>query len=235
MKTKGTQPFTPGRARRLLQLVIKGCVPFVFFAAPSWAAGPAEAVFGHPATPQGFAKDLHPATAALKDARTLRGSYTQDKRLAGLPHPLHAEGQFLFVRDLGIAWQTTLPFDSELVITGNDIIQRENGQVSMHLSAAQQPAVRVVAEIFSAVFALDFGRLSANFELYSRRIGRGWELGLKPRGGTGPLKQIVVSGGKQVERVRVSDANGDETDIRLRTKSISKDAPAPADLARFKP
>lgn len=230
-QTKGTDTFIRCKAAVLLHLAIKVSVPFLFFSAPAWA----DTVFDHPATPETFARDLREATATLKDARTLRGAYVQDKALAGVPHPLHAEGQFLFVRDLGIAWRTTLPFDSELVITGGDILQRENGQVSMRLSAAQQPAVRIVADIFSAVFALDFDRLSANFELYSRRVGRGWELGLKPRAAQGPLKQIVVSGGKRVERVRVSDANGDETDIRLRTGTISKDAPTAADLARFKP
>lgn len=209
----------------------------VFFAAPSWSAGAArtDVVFDHAATARSFARDLREATLALKGAKTLRGQYSQDKRLTGVPHPLHAEGRFLFVRDLGIAWETTAPFESELVITGSDILQRENGRVSMHMSAAQQPAVHIVAEIFSAVFALDFERLSANFELYSRSKGRGWELGLKPRQPNGTLKQIVVSGAKQVERVRVSDANGDETDIRLRATVVSSVAPAPEELKRFKP
>jgi formylmethanofuran dehydrogenase subunit E-like metal-binding protein len=179
-------------------------------------AAPARAqdVFDSPATAETFAHDLREAAQTLKGAKTLRGDYVQDKSLAGVPHPLHAEGSFVFVRDLGIAWLTSKPFESELVITGDDIIQRENGKVSMHLSASQQPAVHVVSEIFSAVFALDFDSLSANFELYSRKAGRGWELG---------------------ERVRVQDANGDETDIHLRASVVSQAAPATEELKRFRP
>jgi len=192
-------------------------------------------VFGSPATAASFARDLREAAQSLKGAKTLRGTYAQDKSLAGLPHPLHAEGSFVFVRDLGIAWLTTTPFESELIITGADIIQRENGRVSMHVAAAQQPAVRVVSEIFAAVFALDFDALSASFELYTRKAGRGWELGLKPREANGALKQIVVNGDRQVERVRVSDANGDETDIHLKTTVVSQAAPAAEELRRFNP
>lgn len=204
----------------------------LFFAAPSWA----DDVFSHPATAASFAHDLQQATRALKGAKTLRGQYTQDKLLQGLPRPLHAEGSFVFVRDLGIAWITVVPFESELVITDNDILQRENGRVTMHLTAAQQPAVHVVAEIFAAVFALDFDRLNKGFNLYSRRAGKGWELGLKPRAANpGAPRQIVVTGGRQVERVRVTDANGDDTDIRLRATVVSASAPGAEELRRFAP
>lgn len=247
MKIKGTHTFiakrsnvpVPARIKVCVPFVfLKVCVPFIFFAAASVFAAPAQQsqdVFASPATAERFAHDLGEAAQALKGARTLRGAYVQDKSLAGLPHPLHAEGSFLFVRDLGIAWRTTTPFESELVITGTDILQRENGRVSMHLSAAQQPAVRIVSEIFSAVFALDFNALSAHFDLYSRKAGRGWELGLKPHEANGALKQIVVSGGKQVERVRVLDVNGDTTDIHLRATAVSQAAPAADELKRFRP
>lgn len=201
-------------------------------------AGPAAAgdVFDHPADAAKFAHDLKAATAALHGAQVLRGRYEQQKALAGVPRPLRAEGTFLFVRARGIAWLTTQPFDSELVITPTDIVQREGGKVSLHLTAAQQPSVRMVAEIFTAVFALDFDALAARFSLFSRKVPGGWELGLRPRPGQGgALKQVVVSGHKQVERVRVSDTNGDETGIRLQDVAVSTSPPGPAELQRFEP
>lgn len=207
-------------------------------AAPLHAA-PAEraaTVFDHPATPASLAQQLGAATAGLAQAQTLRGSYTQRKTLQGVPRPLEAEGTFVFVRGRGIAWRTVRPFDTELVITPSAIIQREGGRVSMHLAAARQPSVRIVAEIFAAVFALDFDALATRFDLFGRPLGAGWELGLRPRGGVAPaLKQIVVAGQRHVDRVRVSDANGDETDIRLRDTSVSATAPAADELKRFDP
>lgn len=207
-------------------------------AAPLAAApAPAPDVFAHPATPAQLAQQLGPATRALQGAQALRGHYLQHKTLQGVPRPLEAEGTFLFARGHGIAWRTTRPFDSELVITATDIIQRENGRVSMHLAAARQPSVRVVADIFAAVFGLDFEALGARFELFSRPLrGGGWELGLRPRGGdAGALRQIVVAGHAHVEHVRVADTNGDETDLRLSGTTISTAAPSAEELARFKP
>lgn len=202
------------------------------------AGGPAAAgdVFDHPSDAAKFARDLGAATKGLAGAQTLSGRYEQQKQLAGVPRPLKAAGTFLFVRGRGIAWLTTEPFESELVITPTDIIQREGGKVSLHLSAARQPSVRMVAEIFTAVFALDFDALAARFALYSRKVPGGWELGLRPRAGQGgALKQVVVGGNTQVDRVRVSDTNGDETGIRLLKTAVSPALPPPAELKRFSP
>lgn len=215
------------RARALALLLALAAAP---------AATAAPSVFDHPATAPALAQQLSGATRDLKGAQTLRGSYVQLKRLAGVPRPLEASGTFLFVRGRGIAWRTAKPFESELIITATDIIQREGGRVALHLSAARQPSVRVVADIFSAVFALDFAALAARFELFGRQVGAGWELGLRPRAGAGAgPKEIVVSGRHQVDRVRVSDRNGDETDIRLRDTAMSAAVPAVDELKRFDP
>ncbi|HUR39899.1 MAG TPA: outer membrane lipoprotein carrier protein LolA [Verrucomicrobiae bacterium] len=209
-------------------------------AAALLALGPAVAtaadVFAFPATAQTFERDVATATRVLRDAQVLRGQYEQEKRLKGVPRPLKAEGDFLFARGRGIAWMTRKPFESELVITTTDIIQREGGRVSMRLSAAQQPSVRVVADVFAAVFALDFDALAARFKLYSRTVPGGWELGLRPHDGQGgALRQIVVSGGKHVQRVRVSDTNGDETAIRLRNTVVANKPATAEELKRFTP
>lgn len=199
------------------------------------AAPPADSVFDHRATAPEVARRLDAATRALAGARTLRGTYTQRKTLQGVPRPLLAGGTFLFVRDHGIAWRTEQPFESELVITATDIVQREGGRVSMRLSAAQQPAVRVIASLFAAVFALDFDALAERFDLYCRKAGAGWELGLRPRVASGALKEIVVAGGAHVERVLVVDTNGDRTEIRLRDTVVAAATPPADELRRFAP
>jgi hypothetical protein len=203
-------------------------------AASSATAG--GSVFDHPATPESLARDLAPAVRSLQGARTLRGSYAQEKRLAGVPRPLTAEGSFLFVRDLGIAWRTVTPFETELVITASDVIQREGGRVSLHLSAERQPAVRVVSEIFAAVFALDFAQLGARFELFGRAVPGGWELGLRPRAGQAAgLAQVLVSGDAYVQRLRLTDAAGDTTELRLRDTVASPQPPPEDERRRFSP
>lgn len=200
------------------------------------APKPADTVFDHPADAARLAKDLAPALAALKGALTVRGRYQQQKRLHEVPRPLKAEGSFLFMKGTGISWHTEQPFDSELVITGTDLFQRENGATTMHVSADQQPGVRIVAEVFFAVFALDFDALGKRFDLYSRPTGNHhWELGLRPKPGQGgTLKEITVGGGKDVDTVKLAETNGDLTELHLKGKASA--APATADeQARFKP
>lgn len=180
-------------------------------------------VFDHPVTAHEIRRDLGPLTTTVRDAQVLRGAYSQTRRLADVPKPLRAEGSFLFARDTGLLWRTVKPFASELVITRDRITQREPGGETVRVSADQQPAVRTVAAIFFAVFSLDFDALESMFQLYSRGFGAGWELGLRPRpGAAGPIEEIFVSGDRHVDLVRLRDAKGEVTEIRMRNSAASR-------------
>lgn len=216
--------------------MIRALALLAALAAAGPAAGATDPVFDHPADRAQLERDLAPAIATLRAARVLRGAYAQEKRLHELPRPLLADGTFLFARGVGIAWRTVRPFESELVITDREIVQRDSGGVALRLSAEQQPGVRTVAGVFAAVFALDFDALQSLFDLYSRRSGAGWELGLRPRPGmAGAIRQITVGGRQHVERVRLSDTRGDETDIRLRDTSVSAEDLSAEEQRRFNP
>ena len=207
--------------------------------AAGWVLAPsltlADSVFDHPASAAQLEKDLAPATATLRTARTLRGAYRQEKKLHEVPKPLVAEGTFLFARDVGILWRTVTPFASELAITRDQIVQREGDGTTFRIAAEQQPGVRTVAGIFFAVFALDFDALASQFQLFSRAQPAGsWALGLKPRAAAGPVRDIVVTGRRQVDRVQLTGADGDLTDIRLRDAKASPDPPTADELKSLK-
>lgn len=198
--------------------------------APVLAAA-VEPVFEHPATAAQLERDLAPVAATLRSARTLRGAYTQTRRLRELPQPLVSEGRFVFARDVGIVWRTATPFASDLVITRDAIVQRDGDTVT-RLAAGRQPAVRAVASVFFAVFALDFRELETLFELHSRKTAGGWELGLKPRDAARAAR-IVVRGRAQVDSLALLDPAGDVTEIRLREPSASADAPTAEEQQLF--
>ncbi|MEW6168188.1 MAG: outer membrane lipoprotein carrier protein LolA [Pseudomonadota bacterium] len=189
-------------------------------------------VFEHPADAAELARTLAPATAALASAQSLHGRYRQTKQLAGLPAPLVSEGDFLFARALGIAWRTDKPFAAELLITPDALIQR-SATGEQRIDAATQPAVRAIAQVFFAVFALDFGRLSATFEPYAMGEGDGrWVLGLLPRERLGALESIEIRGDTSVTQVILREQGGDSTRIDLTQTRISA-ALAEHDRARF--
>lgn len=204
--------------------------------ASSVSADDAQAVFAHPSDARTIKAALGPVVTTLAAAQVISGAYTQDKFLHELAKPLRASGDFLFVRDLGVAWRTTLPFASELIITHDALIERQDGGGGTRIAADQQPAVRLVARIFFAVFSLDFDQLGQLFTMSLINDGaRGWQLGLQPKqaGATGVISAIIVSGHRNVEDVRMFESGGDRTDIEFHDTQISTAPATDAQRAHF--
>jgi hypothetical protein len=183
-------------------------------------AGPgvaADAVFSHPATAAELAKLTRPTALSLEKARAVRGKFVQRRYLADLAQPLQSSGVFLFAREAGIEWHTELPFDSQFLLAESGITQRDEGGVTLTIKASEQPALAVVSRVFFALFALDLGALSHDFELYGEPRGAGWVLGLKPRAEAlgSVFRQAIVSGGTTVQSVVLEDGNGDRSEIVL--------------------
>lgn len=195
----------------------------------------ADDLFSHPTPPAELAKLLEPARGAMLQSQALRGNFQQKKFLSGVPKPLASEGEFVFARDRGIWWHTQKPFDSEFVLTRDGIYQRDAGATPIHLTAQQQPALRIVADIFLALFSLDLGPLTGNFDAFGRPAGKGWMLGLAPHPGAlgGVLKNVIVRGRHRVERIELEDAHGDRTELTLRDNGRGGGILTAAELASF--
>ncbi|HMN44778.1 MAG TPA: outer membrane lipoprotein carrier protein LolA [Povalibacter sp.] len=194
--------------------------------------------FAHPATGEALLRStLARPAVQLAKAQVLKGRFTHSKHLSEIPQPLVASGEFIFARDLGVYWHTQQPFDSVVVLTNSGIVQRDEGAQTLQLSADEQPAVRVIANIFLALFTLDVTSLSRNFDLYGLSQGERWIIGLKPRSSAiaSVFRQATVTGSGDVEQVVLTDAHGDRTVIDLSAIEYSE-AAAGADVrALFAP
>jgi hypothetical protein len=186
----------------------------LFAAVPAAAA---DAVFSHPATAAQLTQLTRPTAQSLEKARAVRGKFVQRRYLADLVQPLQSSGVFLFAREAGIEWHTERPFDSQFLLAESGITQRDEGGVTLTIKASEQPALAVVSRVFFALFALDIGALSHDFELYGEARGAGWVLGLKPRAEAlgSVFRQAIVTGGATVESVVLEDGNGDRSEIVL--------------------
>ena len=175
--------------------------------------------------------------AKLTRAQVLRGRFTHSKFLSEIPRPLVATGEFVFVRDLGVYWHTQQPFDSIVVLTGTGLEQREGGEPALRVNADEQPAVRVIANIFMALFTLDVGILARDFDLYGGKVPGGWKVGLKPRNRAmaSVFAQATVAGKDDVEQVVLTDARGDRTVIDLTGITYADAAPTADVRALFAP
>jgi hypothetical protein len=193
-------------------------------------------LFSHPSTARDLIGTLLAGPAQrLSQARQLRGRFIHRKFLTEVPAPLVARGEFLFARDLGIYWHTQAPFDSEFILTPSGMLERDEGAESVRLRASEQPTVRVAAEIFLALFALDLDTLGRNFDMYGHQEGRTWRLGLRPKTAAlrAVLQQVVVQGEQQVESIELRDAGGDRTEIVLHDVHTSADDPSADERRRF--
>ena len=60
--------------------------------------------------------------ARLAKPAVLRGQFEQQKQLQGFRNPLKSSGDFLLLRDRGIAWNTRLPFASSTRLTRRKLL-----------------------------------------------------------------------------------------------------------------
>jgi outer membrane lipoprotein-sorting protein len=184
--------------------------------------------FAHPATGETLLRSMLSRPAAqLEKARTLQGNFRQSRYLRELARPLIASGEFVFARDLGVYWHTTQPFDSVIVLNEAGMVQIDEGATALRMSADEQPAVRLIGNLFTALFTLDVTRLANDFDLYGTREGMRWTIGLKPRATTiaGVIRHVTVTGSDDVEQVELVDAQGERTVLELGTIQYSRDAP----------
>lgn len=190
-------------------------------------------LFTQPVTPEVLERKFAGQLQELKRVAGLRGTFVQKKKLAGIARPLTSGGSFLFVRERGILWHTTTPFDSEFLLTSRAVEITEGGGVAMRMQTAEQPGLRLVSDIFLALFALDFSTLGRHFDMYITD-GKPWRIGLAPRDANfrTVAARIVLAGNSVVTGVTLEDARGDVTVIEFdgvqHLKSVSS-----ADLERF--
>ena len=194
-------------------------------------------VFAHHATAKQLLDTvLVEPSANLAHSHVLQGRFTHRKFLHELPQPLTANGEFTFARDLGVYWHTEQPFDSIFILTRQGLVQRDEGAETLRLSSDEQPAVRVIANIFLALFTLDLSTLDSTFELYGEKQNAHWTIGLKPKSTAvaSVFKQATVSGGKEVQEIVLTDKHDDRTVIDLQSVVHTSDPPSVAVRALFK-
>lgn len=212
---------------------MKGSGAGIFIALLLWSSTVAAAgdPFANRTTAEALRSTLARPAEKLAKAHALRGLFRQNRHLREIPKPLLATGDFTFARDIGFFWHTRQPFDSTLMFNDTGMVQMDAGAPPQHPPADQQPAARLIGQLFTALFTLDIARLDEEFELFESVEGERWTLGLKPRADAiaAIVRQVTVSGSGDVERVELLDARGDRTVIELSRIEYSS-VPLPAEV-----
>lgn len=153
----------------------------------------------------------------LAQAPLVCGAFTQSKALKALTRPLISRGRVVFVSGTGVLWQITSPFPSRLLVKSEALIRWDNENVPKRSGFGQSPQFRALSDVFQAVFAGETGRLAASFHTAARVGPENWTLTLKPRDKVFAtrISEIEVSGGRFVEKLLITEGQGDLTAIRF--------------------
>ena len=173
----------------------------------------------------------------LAQPPVLRGQFEQSKQLQGFKHPLVSRGDFLLVRDLGVAWDTREPFASTTLLTRDRLLTRlPDGSQRVLLDTAESPGMAAVNALLMALVAGDLPALAERFRLEETLADEGaWTLVLWPQ--EAGLKQvftrITLGGDRFVREVTIEEAGGDVTKLRFLALGDTPAAPSHAEVARF--
>ena len=87
-----------------------------------------------------MAKEGDGVRARLAKPALLRGEFAQEKQLHGFRNPLKSSGDFLLLRDRGIAWNTRAPFASSTRLTRRKLLATmPDGSTRVLINASASP------------------------------------------------------------------------------------------------
>ena len=169
-----------------------------------------------------WSADVAPLLARVRqrlvNEAVVRGAFEQRKTVKGFRNPLVSGGDFVVARQRGVLWRTTTPFPSLLVVTRDRVLAKQgDGTVAKRLSASEEPAVRAVSETLFGVMAFDLSALVQRFDITGDAGPEGWRLVLLPRDAQLArwIQRVELEGDRFLHAVRMQEASGDQTLIRL--------------------
>lgn len=182
-------------------------------------------------SPLAFAFSLDELQQQLNASVVVKGPFIQEKHLRALPQPLLSEGRFVLARDHGLLWLLQTPLRQDYRIDAQGIARRDpSGWQPLPTRSAGAEQNR----LFFAVLQGDSSGLQRDFDVKLSGEALHWQLQLTPRSLL--LKQIFkridISGGRYVERIELSETQGDSTVLRM-PESIGAAALSDAERSDF--
>jgi len=161
--------------------------------------------------------------AHLAQAKGVRAQFTQTQTLAAMKQPLVSTGSLLFFRERGVIWQIDTPYKATYVITDAGVSEvNANGQRVTAHSAQGTRGVAQVSKMMRAMLGGDLSALYSQFDVQAEGSAAQWRMQLTPNQPqiAQSIKGLEMSGGDYLQRLRITLANGDITQLEF-TKSAA--------------
>lgn len=152
----------------------------------------------------------------LSRVETLRGRYNQIREIPALARPLESSGRFI-VSELGLYWEQQEPFRTVIVADTDRLSQAVANEPMVTVSAAEQPIVVGVAQVFMGIFRGQSAAIDRYFEVHFESTSDAWSMTLTPKGFplSEAVEDIVVDGRELIERLTVRGRAGDRLAMDL--------------------
>lgn len=147
----------------------------------------------------------------------LRGRFVQTRYLSVLDTELVSEGLFNYQRNGAIRWQILQPIESELLMTPQTIINRQDGQELLRLDSDQSPVVALLSSMFFSVMTAEWEVLEDYFLLSGDIQGQQWYADLLPKDSSvlQVVSRIELKGDTLLREVILHEKGGDRTTIQF--------------------
>jgi Outer membrane lipoprotein carrier protein LolA-like len=161
----------------------------------------------------------------LAPGQTLHGRFVQARNLKGISSTLKSEGTFVLAPGKGLIWRIEDPIQTVTIITPDGIRQIINGSEVQRIDAAKVPFISHFYDMLDGALMGDWTAMRHDFAVQTKGDRAAWRTILTPVRPNDPiagmLASIVISGGKMVDGVEISRANGDSERIAFFDQTVS--------------
>jgi hypothetical protein len=161
----------------------------------------------------------------LAPGQTLHGRFVQARNLKGISSTLKSDGTFVLAPGKGLIWRIEDPIQTVTIITPAGIRQIVNGSEVRSIEAAKVPFIAHFYDMLDGALMGDWTAMRHDFAVQTRGDRAAWRTVLTPIRPNDPiagmLASIVITGGKMVDGVEISRANGDSERIAFLDQAVS--------------
>ncbi|WP_305075407.1 LolA family protein [Propionivibrio sp.] len=163
---------------------------------------------------------LNQIGAQIEQFQVVRAEFVQTKQMAALKRPLVTSGHLTFSRQHGVLWQIEKPYRVSYVLGETKIVEiggSGGDSVRRVRETRDVPGLAQVGRVFRAMLGANSDALREYFDVAAQGTPAQWSIALTPRQSQLArfLSGMELSGGRFVEEIRISEAGGDDTRIRL--------------------
>lgn len=154
----------------------------------------------------------------LSEPAVVRAEFIQEKRMAVLTRPLISRGRITVSRRDGVIWQLEAPIRMSVAFGETKIIEVDAEGRRRVRGIGENRAQAEVGRIFKELLAADMASLRRYFQVDAEGDLESWRIRLTPRSPEVArfIKTMQLTGGRHIEVIRIEEAGGDATSIRLR-------------------